>query len=848
MNLTPELEEILQQVQKPGRYVGGEWNAVKKDPSRVRLKIALAFPDLYEVGMSYLGQKVLYHILNMREDVLAERVYAPWPDMERVLRNRQHPLFSLENRIPLVSFDILGFSLLYELNYTNILTILDLGGIPLLSFKRTLQHPLVVAGGPAAFNPEPLADIIDLFLIGDGEEAFPEMVDAYLAWHPVSRHREELLARFSDLAGVYVPSRYRPYKPKKSPLLAVRPLDQAPAVVDKRVCRPFAEAPYPEDIIVPNIQIIHDRVAVEVERGCPQNCRFCQARQVYFPARPKDPSHVAGCILSSLKSTGYESVSLASLSVTDYPQLEELISVLMDELSESKVALSLPSLRPEGLTPGIVEQILKVRKTGFTLVPEAGTQRLRRVINKDLHDRDIQSAAENAFRHGWHKLKLYFMLGLPTETDADVDGIVVLIQDILRLGQEVLLRKPEINLSVASFIPKPHTPFQWLGMTPEPLLRQRQERLKYRLKRFRSVRFKEHGMRSSILEAVFSRGDRRLNQVLLSAWESGARFDSWSDRFDWNLWENAFSAQGLDPRIFLGDLDRSAVLPWDHIHTGVKKTHLQEELDRALSALSTPPCRDRLCRECGGCICPPPPDRSDLAPPELKNRIRVSSWGDKSDTALRYRLMYSKLGTARFISHLDLVNLIQRSFRRARIPVEYSQGFHPKMRMTFAPALALGMQGKRELLEFRSRAELPPAEFVRRINAVMPEGVRGAALERQRTDEPSLSAAIERMVYSVDLDRKEIVRSLQRLLDQETHAAGLTENDVLELRLQAYLQGEVPDALESLELNRETNQLHMILRVISGRSPRPQELVATLFEIPYPAFALTREELLLTPG
>jgi len=850
MKFTPELEEILQQVQKPGRYIGGEWNAIRKNPDRVRLKIALAFPDLYEVGMSYLGQKVLYHILNTREDVLAERVYAPWPDMERALKDRRHPLFSLENRIPLVNFDIVGFSLLFELNYTNILTMLDLGGIPLLGAGRTLQHPVVVAGGPAAFNPEPLADIIDLFLIGDGEEAFLELVDAFLTWRPGSNRREELVERFSSLSGVYVPSRYQPYLPSKSRLLAVRPLDEAPAVVEKRLCRPFLEPPFPEDIVVPNIQIIHDRVAVEVERGCPQSCRFCQARQVYFPSRPKDPSHVAGCILASLQSTGYESVSLAALSVADYPPLEALISILMAELGDTRVALSLPSLRPEGLTTEVVEQILKVRKTGFTLVPEAGTQRLRRVINKDLHERDIRSAAENAFRHGWQKLKLYFMLGLPTETDTDVDGIVDLVQDIVRLGQDVLHRKPEINLSVASFIPKPHTPFQWLAMAPEPILRQRHGRLRARLNRFRSVRIKEHGMRSSILEAVFSRGDRRLNRVLLSAWESGARFDSWSDRFEWSRWENAFSRHELDHRIFLGELDRNAALPWDHIHTGIKKTHLREELDRALSALPTPPCRDRLCRECGGCICPPEPDRSTLEPPDLKSRARVSFWGNKTDTVARYRLRYSKMGAARFISHLDLINLIQRSFRRARIPVEYSRGFHPKMLMAFAPALALGMQGKRELLEFRSRAELRPAEFVRRINAVMPEGVRASVLERLDADEDSLSAAIEGMVYSVDLDRKDITRSLRRLLERESppQGGGLSENEVLELHLRDFLRGDVPDGLESLELDREHNQLRMVLRLVSGRSPRPQELVATLLEIPNPAFALTREELLLAPA
>ncbi len=517
------LDELLQQVQKPGRYTGGEWNSVRKDPASVKLKVALAYPDLYEVGMSYLGQKILYHILNSRPDVLAERVFTPWPDFEQALRRHKRPLFSLENRIPLDAFDILGFSLLYELNYSNILTMLDLGRIPRSAGERTLGHPLVVAGGPAVFNPEPVAEIFDLFLIGDGEEAFPEIVDFCLDRMPDVRDREELLSGLSSLPGIYVPSLFQAFQPSGSALLAVQPMKGQPTAVEKRVCRPFSEVPFPEEIIVPNLQVIHDRSVIEVERGCPQNCRFCQARQIYFPSRPKSPGVVLEHVLNSAASTGYEDVSLAALSVGDYSHLEGLISRLMPELAESRVALSLPSLRPGGLTPELVDQILKVRKTGFTLVPEAGTERLRRVINKHLDDRDLFKAAETAFENGWRKLKLYFMLGLPTETEEDVDGIAEMVGRLIRLGQEKMGAPPQINLSVASFIPKPHTPFQWEPMADVEVLHARQRQLKSRLRRYRSVRFREHGLMSSVLEGVFSRGDRRLFRILEKAWESGAQ-------------------------------------------------------------------------------------------------------------------------------------------------------------------------------------------------------------------------------------------------------------------------------------------------------------------------------------
>ena len=499
-----KLSEILKDIEKPGRYLGGEWNEVRKDPARVKAKVALVFPDLYDVGMSYLGQKILYYILNGRPDILAERVFTPWTDFEQKLRAEKIPLYSLENKIPLNQFDILGFSLLYELNYTNILTTLDLGDIPLHSAQRNLDYPLVVAGGPAAFNPEPVADIFDFFLIGDGEEAFLEIIDRFMILKKELQGKAALLKELSQIEGVYVPFLYQTYQPSGSHLLALKPEKGKEAKVKKRILFPFHKAPFPEEIVVPNVKIIFDRVSVEVARGCPQKCRFCQASSIYLPPRVKSPSFVIEKIMNSLQMTGYESSSLASLSVSDYPYLEKTVEILMKELAQQKISLSLPSLRPKGLSSDLARSIIKVRKTGFTLVPEAGTERLRRVINKKLEDEYIWEASRNAFSQGWRLLKLYFMVGLPTEKEEDLEGIVDIVQEISRIGNQIIKSMPQINLSLSSFIPKPHTPFQWLEMEEEQRLQDKYRFLMSRLRKYRHLKIKKQPLENSLLEAVFS--------------------------------------------------------------------------------------------------------------------------------------------------------------------------------------------------------------------------------------------------------------------------------------------------------------------------------------------------------
>lgn len=828
-----EFESLLSRVQKPGRYSGGEWNIKKKNPDDVDIKVALAFPDLYEIGMSYLGQKILYFLLNERKNILAERVFAPWIDMEKELLDSNTELCSLESNIPLKDFDVLGFSLLYELNYSNILTMLYLSKIPFLSADRGSEFPLVIGGGPAAFNPEPVADIFDLFIIGDGEEAFPEMLDTFHTQKSIGKSKPAILTSLASKKGIYVPGFYKPVTSSGNSLIRVEPQAGIPEKIAKNVLFPFSQAPYPEDIIVPNINVIFDRVAVEAARGCPQNCRFCQARSLYFPARLREPEYIRQKMLKAVRSTGYEDASLAALSISDYPFLSELLPAAMHDLTQQKVSLSLSSLRPQGLTPTVVENILKVRKTGFTLVPEAGTDRLRRVINKHLQDSDILDAAATAFNHGWRKLKLYFMLGLPTENEDDLQGIVTLVKNIIRLGYQILHKSPQINLSVASFIPKPHTPFQWLEMLGEEELQRRHLYLKNELKKYSFVRFKEHPLKSSVLEGVFSRGDRSLTPVLIDAWKKGARFDSWGDQFDFRIWDAAFSATGVEKTIFLSQLDRGAGLPWDHINTGLKKEYLLQELNLALQEKNSPVCSDTNCQACGGC------DIGLLREKNFNKEILQLQkteplFGCRTDDVIRYRLTYAKRNTARYVSHLDLTNIIQRGFRRASILTTYSQGFHPKMKIAFGPALPLGMQGLNEIMEFKSEYESDAAEFIRHLNRFLPQDVIAKSLCRVKPDEKPLHAAIAEMEYSFDLDNPELSS-----VPEFDHKAMLR-------KLDEFKSTEAGSALIFSKLAEKELKLLLRIRVDAGRTMRIQDVISEIFEVKNPVFYMTREQILLS--
>ncbi len=837
-----DLENILKEVEKPGRYLGGEWNEIKKNPLRVKAKIGLIFPDLYEVGMSYLGQKILYSLLNENTSILAERVFAPWIDFEQKLRARNTPLYSLENKIPLDQFDVLGFSLLYELNYTNILTILDLGHIPLFSKQRGLEYPLIIAGGPAVFNPEPVASIFDLFLVGDGEKAFMEIIEKFVILKDELKEKSEVLKEMAKIKGVYVPSLYTSYQPQNSFLMAVKPGNDVPEKIEKRIHFPFSEAPFPEKIVVPNTNVIFDRVAVEVARGCYHKCRFCQALSIYFPHRAKSPSFVLRKVLDSLRQTGYEAASLSSLSVSDYPYLCDIVGSLMTELEKQKISLSLSSLRPKGLSSELAKNIIKVRKTGFTLVPEAGTERLRRVINKNLKNTEILKAAENAFFQGWKLLKLYFMVGLPTERDEDLEGIVSLVEDMIRIGSKILKSHPNINISATSFIPKPHTPFQWLKMEDEKILGEKHRFLKSHLRKYPFVKFKNHSLKNSILEAVFSRGDSQLTRVLLRAWKNGARFESWSDLFGFHIWEKAFESENVEYGLYLEALDRKAVLPWDHIDTGIKKSHLLQELDKALKEERTLSCLDNRCDLCQGC------NLSPLLEREFQEQIEIPSgphsfFGRKTQNIFRYRAVYSKCKTAKFISHLDLSNIIQRTFRRAGISVVHSEGFHPKMVISYLPALPLGMEGKAEIVEFKSQYQFNEDEFVSHVNKFLPAGVKFLSLKKFKTFKPRLNEEIKTLVYSVDL-KSRVAKEALKAICKEKNISSDDDYKKVEKIVDDFLADNNNGNIEGISSDREKKKLFIYLKHSPHKNVRSQEIVENILRIKNPVFMMAREKVL----
>lgn len=597
--------DILSSVQKPARYTGGEFGSIIKSPEETEVTIALAFPDVYEVGMSYLGFKILYHLLNKEQGVAAERVYAPWIDMEAKMRERNIMLRTLETDKALNECDFVGFTLQYELSYTNILNMLDLGGVPLLSAERGEEDPFVIVGGPCVYNPEPLADFFDFAIIGEGEEIMVELMDCYKAWKKAGKPggRQGFLQEVVNLQGIYVPSFYKAEYNEDGTVAAVRPLaDNVPATVQKRVVKDLNTVDFPTAPIVPFGEIVHDRIMLEVFRGCSRGCRFCHAGMVYRPVRERKPEVLKELARKLVDNTGYNEISLVSLSTADYSCLAPLIHDLIREFKEDKVSVSLPSLRIDSFSVDIAKEVQAVRKSGLTFAPEAGSQKMRDIINKGVTEEDLMNAVGAAFASGWSSVKLYFMIGLPGETDEDVLAIADLAKKVQYKYYEVTgKRGAKVTVSASSFVPKPYTAFQWFGQNDLETLRRKQFLLKDALK-VKNITFQYHDAKTGIIEAVFARGDRRVGKALLAAWQKGARFDGWSDCFSFERWQEAMTEAGLDIDFYAArERGMDEVFPWEHIQPAVDRRFLRREWEKAQAQQLTHDCRRGSCTGCGVC-------------------------------------------------------------------------------------------------------------------------------------------------------------------------------------------------------------------------------------------------------
>ena len=600
------IEGILPKVRKPAQYINQEWNSVHKSHQNVAARIALAYPDLYEIGLPNLGLQILYHIVNSKKHLVAERAYAPWVDMEEELRARKIPLFSWESKTPLSGFDIIGFSLQYEMTFTNVLTMLDLANIPLYAEVRNKNHPLIIGGGPVTYNPEPIAPFFDLFVIGEGEEVLLELIETYIDWKSSPGNRKELLEELVKIPGIYVPSFYHVEYEKTGKIRTIKPLsDKYPEKIERRIISDLDQAGLSLKPLVPFSEVVHDRLSVEIMRGCTRGCRFCQAGMIYRPVRERSSDLLCSLIKSQLDNTGYQEVSLSSLSSTDYTQVERLLNNLTEICSKRGIAISFPSLRMDSFSVHLANEIAKIKKTGLTFAPEAGTQRLRDVMNKDISDEDIKTTVEAAISSGWRKLKLYFMIGLPTETEEDLQGIVNLAHYLVDLGLSIIprgeRRRFNMTSSVSCFTPKPCVPFQWIAQNELGQLEKKQDFLKKNL-RMKHTKLKWHDARISLLEGALARGDRRLAKVIELAWKKGCKFDAWTESFQFEKWEQAFRDGGLSIEFFANrERSHDEVFPWSHIDCGVSRDFLWAEYQKALKGEKTPDCRHDQCTECGAC-------------------------------------------------------------------------------------------------------------------------------------------------------------------------------------------------------------------------------------------------------
>ncbi len=762
------MQDLIPLLPSPSHYLGTEYNTIHKDRDQVQLRWALAFPDLYNVGMSYLGQKILYHILNQESWIWAERVFAPAPQAAGILRKHNQPLCTLESKTGLADLDILGFSLTHELCFTTVLYMLDLAGIPLRREQRNDAQPVIIGGGSAVFNPEPVADFFDLFLLGDGEQAVLEISKACLQAKNRGKSRQELLLDLKSLPGVYVPQFFQ-----LSSKGQLQPLLQDYKQVHKTTIPYLWPEQYPLAQVMPFGKPVHDRLSLEIARGCTRGCRFCQAGIISRPVRERALQDLEYILPRALSSTGYEELSFLSLSTGDFSCLEGLFASTFARCSRDQVSISLPSLRAGSLSPELMALLSRLRRTGITLAPEAGSQKLRDTINKDIQEDALLEHCSQLFALGWTGVKLYFMIGLPGETDQDLEAIHELCRKVQHMAGKKS-RRPQITAAIAPFVPKPHTPFQWARQISLQEIERRIQVLKGLFKSSKGLSLRWHQPEMSFLEGVFSRGDRELSQVLELAYQQGDILSSWQEHFDFQLWLNVFNQCSLNPEGYLQQRQLDHVLPWDHLQTGVDKDFLFQEWAKASSGLCTKDCRYNSCGKCGVC------DRKPAAAQDLQPRNRTGVGlilnqpardqeqdsrvnldlqpSDPGHKEIQLRIWFRKTGPAKYLSQLEMQSSLERTLRRANLPLSFSRGFHPKPLLSFGRALPVGVGSLAEWFCIYLRHKDYPADILYRLNNAAPAGLVFFRIQQMQQGQKSMPSLFEEFELTFNVDQQHCSR------------------------------------------------------------------------------------------
>jgi radical SAM family uncharacterized protein/radical SAM-linked protein len=822
---------ILPAVARPSRYLGTELNSANKDPARIDVRVALAFPDLYDLGLGNLGVHILYAILNDLPWCWAERVYAPAPDMETALRTRGLPLFLLESKDPVAQADLIGFSLQSELTYTSVLNILDLSGLPLRSQRRGDHHPVVFAGGPSAVNPEPLAPFIDFFVIGDGEDIIVEIAERARGLRGSSR--TERLDAFAALPGVYVPERY-PFE--TLPDGGIVPREGAPKVV-RRVVKDLDAAPFPSRYIVPFAQLVHDRIGIEVLRGCTHGCRFCQAGMIGRPVRARSLETIDALLKGTLADTGYEEVSLLSLSTCDYPHVRTLLEQSAGRAHADHAAVSVPSLRLDTFSVELADAVAGVRRSGLTFAPEAGTPRLRSVINKWFEDGVLLEVVAEAFKRGWEHVKCYFMIGLPTERDEDVEAIVDLCLRTLDRARAVT-RRARLFTGIATCVPKPFTPFQWAAQIGLEETRRRQAILAKGFKRHPGIKFGRHAPESTFIEGLLARGDRRAADLIEAAFRHGARLESSSEHLHFQAWLDAIQEVGYDAENAFRERARDERLPWDHIDVLIPKMWFQVEWDRAMTLARTPDCRAAGCNQCGlrdrvPGLCAAMQDVVRRAAAEDARASLTLPERVEPPPVQRLRFRVGRTEEARFLSNLEWMSAWARALRRARAPLSYSQGFHSHPKITFATAPPVGEESEGDYMDVVLRERIEPAALLDRLRAMLPRGFHAYEAIDAPLNAPSLMSAVIGFDYTLyaESDPARIEARIREVL-----AAGMLS---VERKGRPGVPGKRGDttmvdirpmihalALRGAEANRIT--IDFSTRVVNGKLAKPREIIEAL--------------------